>query len=716
MVVFSFQWWIFFFIWDVHHVIADINLGKTITTNIHDDLILNCSTGEEVATSSLTWFHNDDSLYVKSYPIDPGNSELIPTNYSLHIRNVSLSNEGNYSCVDSIYHLVVQYQVEVNVPPRLFYIQVGSYTLSDGDYFRIETNETLDVSCYVIGVKPATDLQWLINNERIQPSYVEDVFEEVANNKISNIHSTLRLHPPTTNGTLSCVRCSGVSTNQEHIKVRFYDYVPPRLFQLMVDGMNVTDGEHYFVEEGQMSNISCYILESRPLNNIHWRIENIENYPPSVKFDMKNDSANNIVYDTQSTLQLHPASVNGTITCVRIVEGILIQEKIGIHFHTFAKDKTQFSSVEVSIVERTLLIAIISTICFIFASTLACVLKRAFLRRRTLSVSTVGALQSVPPGYSTYIVADDEDEELKTVETTLSRRLPEIPNQDGDDGEYAYYSDTKPVESGRSVYQLHDVCVLMSLKVGELYKRWTGILNYDNKRSKSVVITTASEIDTSSSTLHWNYLVRRLLELPENAENIVRTEGIYMDGGQIYLLQEHMVCKTLQDFMEDGCQGMSWSELMAKNSVMDILKGLDLIHSYGLLHPGLSRRKILVTRAGICKLYDFCLSEDVTIIVRLIKSKSNYNENQLPPESIQRNEYSKESDAWSCAACVWEIMTNGSIPFQGSGWGKNNASYEAHDCPQNVAEILRNEVLLRCWSTDVSNRPSISQLRAALKT
>ncbi|XP_071852951.1 uncharacterized protein [Apostichopus japonicus] len=326
---------------------------------------------------------------------------------------------------------------------------------------------------------------------------------------------------------------------------------------------------------------------------------------------MKNDSANNIVYDTQSTLQLHPTSVNGTITCIRIVEGILIQENNGIHLHTFVKDKTQFSSVEVSIVERTLLIAIISTICFIFASTLACVLKRAFLRRRTFAVSsmrddgtsrgndmalnslardddhedqicgTAGALQSVPPGYSTYIVADDEDEELKTVETTLSRRLPEIPNQDGDDGEYAYYSETKPMESGRSVYQLHDVCVLMSLKVGELYKRWTGILNYDNNRSKSVVITTASEIDTSSA-LHWNYHVRRLLELPENAENIVRTEGIYMDGGQIYLLQEHMVCRTLQDFMEDGCPGMSWTELMAKNSVMDILKGMDLIHSYGI--------------------------------------------------------------------------------------------------------------------------------------
>ncbi|XP_071853575.1 uncharacterized protein [Apostichopus japonicus] len=107
--------------------------------------------------------------------------------------------------------------------------------------------------------------------------------------------------------------------------------------------------------------------------------------------------------------------------------------------------------------------------------------------------------------------------ELNIVETTLSRRLPEIPNQEGEDGEYAYYSETKLWN------QLHNICVLMSLKVGELYKRWTGILNYGNNRSKSAVITTASENDTSSIALHWNYHVRRLLELPKNAGNIVRT-------------------------------------------------------------------------------------------------------------------------------------------------------------------------------------------------
>lgn len=39
------------------------------------------------------------------------------------------------------------------------------------------------------------------------------------------------------------------------------------------------------------------------------------------------------------------------------------------------------------------------------------------------------------------------------------------------------------------------------------------------------------------------------------------------------------------------------------------------------LHPGLSTKKILLTKTGVCKLYDFCLAEDATGIILSKKSK-----------------------------------------------------------------------------------------------
>lgn len=44
-----------------------------------------------------------------------------------------------------------------------------------------------------------------------------------------------------------------------------------------------------------------------------------------------------------------------------------------------------------------------------------------------------------------------------------------------------------------------------------------------------------------------------------------------------------------------------------------------LLHQF--LHPGLSPKKILVSKEGRCKLYDFCLAEDARKRIVLMKSK-----------------------------------------------------------------------------------------------
>ena len=39
------------------------------------------------------------------------------------------------------------------------------------------------------------------------------------------------------------------------------------------------------------------------------------------------------------------------------------------------------------------------------------------------------------------------------------------------------------------------------------------------------------------------------------------------------------------------------------------------------LHPGLTTKKVLITKKGICKLYDFFLAEDASQIAKNIKLK-----------------------------------------------------------------------------------------------
>lgn len=43
------------------------------------------------------------------------------------------------------------------------------------------------------------------------------------------------------------------------------------------------------------------------------------------------------------------------------------------------------------------------------------------------------------------------------------------------------------------------------------------------------------------------------------------------------------------------------------------------------LHPALSTKKILTTKKGICKLYDFCLAKDAPHVAKIKMSKVSKN-------------------------------------------------------------------------------------------
>ncbi|PIK47789.1 hypothetical protein BSL78_15332, partial [Apostichopus japonicus] len=55
--------------------------------------------------------------------------------------------------------------------------------------------------------------------------------------------------------------------------------------------------------------------------------------------------------------------------------------------------------------------------------------------------------------------------------------------------------------------------------------------------------------------------------------------------------------------------------------------------------------------------YDFCLAEDAARTVMVKKSKKHFDLNNLPPEALQRNEYSWASDMWSIAVVIWEVLS-----------------------------------------------------------
>ncbi|PIK56548.1 hypothetical protein BSL78_06565 [Apostichopus japonicus] len=180
------------------HGFSDIN----ISANKHDNVTLNCSLGIDVTPSEQKWNYNGQTIYSGYQVLWSRKSAVIqPPHYALVMNNVSISEEGTYQCC--IGTRCVQYQLSVNVPPRSFYILSGEFNLTDGDYLPIKMNQTANVSCYVIGVRPKNKLKWYVNNI----GNVTDMnysAEDSVDPGTFNIHSSFQFQPPTVSGTLTC--------------------------------------------------------------------------------------------------------------------------------------------------------------------------------------------------------------------------------------------------------------------------------------------------------------------------------------------------------------------------------------------------------------------------------------------------------------------------------------------------------------------------------
>ncbi|KAJ8021970.1 Muscle, skeletal receptor tyrosine-protein kinase [Holothuria leucospilota] len=237
------------------------------------------------------------------------------------------------------------------------------------------------------------------------------------------------------------------------------------------------------------------------------------------------------------------------------------------------------------------------------------------------------------------------------------KELPAIPVTDGEvanpvsenEEDYSYVARTK---SYKDFYYEKDICRILRMKEGSIYTRWMGTISLSGEEKKCVVITSVT--------------------------------------ARISLINEHIVCGTLD--LHVRAFNMSHVPMSASEvncHLLGILEGMALIHSYGFLHPGLSSNKILLTNQGVCKLYDFCLSDNARNILEYKMSrvsstscfrpityiesfvsfllafhvfvKKTLSLNQFPPEAIQRNDYSQKSDVWSTAVVIWEILSNGKL-------------------------------------------------------
>ncbi|MED6134231.1 hypothetical protein PIB30_035114 [Stylosanthes scabra] len=104
---------------------------------------------------------------------------------------------------------------------------------------------------------------------------------------------------------------------------------------------------------------------------------------------------------------------------------------------------------------------------------------------------------------------------------------------------------------------------------------------------------------------------------------------------------------------------MSLDKLIA--FALDIARGMEYIHSQGVIHRDLKPENVLINEDSHLKIADFGIACEEAVCDLLADDPGTYR--WMAPEMIKRKSYGKKVDVYSFGLILWEMLT-GTIPYE----------------------------------------------------
>mmetsp|Transcript_26032 Transcript_26032/g.42553 ORF Transcript_26032/g.42553 Transcript_26032/m.42553 type:complete len:455 (-) Transcript_26032:244-1608(-) len=198
------------------------------------------------------------------------------------------------------------------------------------------------------------------------------------------------------------------------------------------------------------------------------------------------------------------------------------------------------------------------------------------------------------------------------------------------------------------------------------------------------------------STLSPHQNVIQLLDVVENDRFIGMVLPYYGSGSLLTLIRNFGIGNV--------------PEIVVKAFVDQILKGLQFLHSNGIIHRDVKASNVLMDDDGIVKISDFGISVfyDAEIDTKLHGVGAPY---WMAPELIEMTEITPKCDIWALGITAIELLTGSApygdlIPFSAMYHTVN----DEHPPLPAKASPLFTDFLQQCLKKDPHQRPSASKL------
>ncbi|KAF3451467.1 hypothetical protein FNV43_RR07562 [Rhamnella rubrinervis] len=148
---------------------------------------------------------------------------------------------------------------------------------------------------------------------------------------------------------------------------------------------------------------------------------------------------------------------------------------------------------------------------------------------------------------------------------------------------------------------------------------------------------------------------------------------------------------------------------------LDIARGMEYIHSQGVIHRDLKPENVLIDQDFHLKVADFGIACEETYCDFLADDPGTYR--WMAPEMIKHKSYGRKVDVYSFGLILWEMVA-GSIPYEEMNpiqaafavVNKNLRPPVPLDCPPAIRALIE-----QCWTLQPEKRPEFWQIVKVLE-